>query len=171
MSNWAFKQYLVAAARAATWPIPPSAAKVAYLQKTSFARVEGDEPEESIPASDFPFCFVSIPDMEEQRKTADPNGTGSIKIQTAPAHLFVYVQGFVADWKAINEYFDCLVDGTMAYFRTNVSPSTAQVTLSPNDHLLAAGLTVRSRIGKTTRTEQGLHKRATIEVHLLGSIV
>lgn len=148
MSISGAKAQLKTAVQAVTWTVPTSASGIAYLNsKTKFSRVDTQRAgggDQDIDQTDFPYCLIHLPDLDEQRKT-DGGDLMSRKDQQIPAHLFMYLAGMASDWQALGDYRDAVVDGVMAYFRRNSSPSPGLVSPGDNDHVIGWGLQQSAR--------------------------
>lgn len=169
MSFGGAKAQLKTALQSVTWVIPPSAQGITQpALATSYGRVDSQQfagEDAAIPSDQFPYCRISIPDLPEHR-ISDGGDLGSYKQQMFPAHLFVYMAGLTQDWQGLADYFDAVVDGTLAYFRNNSSPQPGLVSPGNNDHVVGWGLRQRARIELPDQMGAGLVFRATIAVDL-----
>jgi hypothetical protein len=157
-----------------SWSIPTSAQGItAPALRTTFGRVDNQQfagEDAAIDSSQFPYCRISIPDLDERRKT-DGGDAISSKQQLFPAHLFVYQAGFASDWQGLGDYFDAVVDATLAYFRGNSSPNPGVVDPTHNDHIVSWGLHQRARIEPATENGEALLFTATLAIDLHMRIV
>lgn len=169
MSLYGFKQQLLVGVRTITWTIPTTATAILGLP-TAFGRVDAQQFGDQIGASEFPYCRIHLPELEEHRETAGGD-TGSLKQQRLRAHLFIYHAGYGNDWLGLGDYFDTIVDATLAYFRGHASPQPGGVALAQNDHLVGQGLTQQARVELPERIDDALHYRATVSVDLIGYMV
>ena len=174
MSFGGSKAQLKTALQSVTWVIPTSAASItAPTLLTSFGRVDNQQfagEDAAVPSSQFPYCRISIPDLDEKR-VSDGGDAISQKAQKFPAHLFIYMSGFNKDWQGLADYFDAVIDATLAYFRNNSSPQPGIVSPGNNDHIVAWGLHQRVRIELPIQIEAALEFRATVAVDLHMRIV
>lgn len=169
------KAQLVTALKAVTWTIPASASGITNpVLNTAFGTVSSAQfagEEASIPASLLPYCRVVIPDLDEARKT-DLGDFASYKEQRFPAHVFVYQAGQVKDWQGLDDFFDAVVDGTLAYFRNHSAPQgQGPVTSGQNDLIRGWGLHMRVRRELPDQYGALLVFRATLAIDVINYIV
>lgn len=174
MSFGGAKAQLKTALQSVTWTIPTSAAGITTpALLTSFGRVDNQQfagEDAAVPASQFPYCRIHIPDLDEKRKT-DGGDAISQKAQIFPAHLFVYMAGMAKDWQGLGDYFETVIDATLAYFRNNSSPQPGIVSPGNNDHIVGWGLHQRARVELPIQIDAALEYRSTIAVDLHMRIV
>ncbi|HEV2036885.1 MAG TPA: hypothetical protein VGU71_22265 [Candidatus Dormibacteraeota bacterium] len=174
MSFGGAKAQLKTALQTVTWIIPASAAAItAPALLTAFGRVDTQQfagEDAAVPASQFPYCRISIPELDEKRKT-DGGDAISQKAQIFPAHMFIYMAGYNKDWQGLADYFDAVIDATLAYFRNNSSPSPGIVSPGNNDHIVGWGLHQRARIELAEQIDVAVNFRATVAVDLHMRIV
>jgi hypothetical protein len=168
------KAQLKTALQTVTWTIPASAAGItAPTLLTAFGRVDNQQfagEDAAVPASQFPYCRIAIPEIEEKRKS-DGGDAISQKAQIFPAHLFIYMAGMNKDWQGLADYFDAVIDATLAYFRNNSSPQPGIISPGNNDHIVGWGLHQRARVELPIQIGAELEFRATIAVDLHMRIV
>lgn len=174
MSFGGAKAQLKTALQTVTWAIPASAAAItAPTLLTAFGRVDSQQfagEDAAVPANQFPFCRISIPELDEKRKS-DGGDAISQKAQIFPAHLFIYMAGLNKDWQGLGDYFDAVIDATLAYFRNNSSPTPGIVSPGNNDHIVSWGLHQRARVELPIQIAAELDFRATVAVDLHMRIV
>lgn len=168
------KVQLKAAVGAVTWAIPASASAITQpVLATAFGRVDTQQfagEEAAVTSAQFPYCRIWIPDLEEVRKTSGGD-LASEKWQTFPAHLFIYQSGLTKDWQGLGDYFDAVIDATLAYFRNHSSPQPGSPAQVGNDALSAWGLRQRSRIELPEQDGAQLNFRATLAIDVRMTIV
>jgi hypothetical protein len=174
MSLVGAKTQLKSALQSVSWAIPTSAQTItAPALLTTFGRVDTQQfagEDAAVDSSQFPYCRIWIPDLDERRET-DGGDAISQKKQLFPAHLFIYQAGFTKDWQGLGDYFEAVLDATMAYFRRNSSPSPGAVTAGNNDHVVGWGLHQRARIELPEQFTDQLQFRATLAIDLHMRIV
>jgi len=168
------KAQLKTALTSVTWAIPTSAVGItAPTLLTSFGRVDTQQfagEDAAVSANQFPYCRISIPELDERRKS-DGGDAISQKAQIFPAHLFIYMAGLNKDWQGIADYFDAVIDATLAYFRNNSSPQPGIISPGNNDHIVGWGLHQHVRLSLPIQIEAELEFRATVAVDLHMRIV
>jgi hypothetical protein len=166
------KAQLLSALTGVNWAIPQSAQGINQPKlPTQFARVDSQQfAGEDAAVMSFPYCRISIPDLDEKR-VSDGGDAISQKRQLFPAHLFVYMAGYAKDWQGLADYFDAVIDATLAYFRNNSSPQPGIISPGNNDHIVGWGLHQRARVELPIQIGAELEFRATIAVDLHMRIV
>lgn len=174
MSLGGAKAQLKTALQSVSWAIPASAQGITNpALLTAFGRVDTQQfvgEDASIPASQFPYCRIAIPDLEEVRKS-DGGDAISQKQQLFTAHLFIYMAVLATDWQGGADYFDAVIDATLAYFRNNSSPQPGIVSPGNNDHIIGWGLRQRARVELAEQIEAVANFRATVGVNVHMRIV
>ena len=174
MSLGGAKAQLAIALGSVIWTIPASAAAInAPALKTSFGRVDTQQfvgEDAAVPQTQFPYCRIHIPDLDERRKS-DGGDAISQKQQLFAAHLFIYNSGYAKDWQGLGDYFDAIIDATLAYFRGNSSPQPGIVSPGNNDHIVSWGLHQRARVELAEQIDAAAEYRATIALDLHMRIV
>jgi hypothetical protein len=169
------KIQLKAALQAITWVIPASAAGILQpTLHTSYQRVDTQQfagEETALDDSQLPYVRMWIPTLDEHRITSGGDA-GSYKEQRFPAHLFIYQAGLAKDWQGLADYFDAVVDATLAYFRNNSAPQgQGQVTPGANDQVRGWGLHQAARVELTKQAGGAALCQATIDVDVIITIV
>ncbi len=175
MSFTAAKTQLKAALQAITWTIPASATGILNpVLRTSYGRVDTQQfvGEEAAIATDvMPYVRMWIPGLDEKRITSGGDA-GSYKEQRFPAHLFIYQAGLAKDWQGLADYFDAVVDATLAYFRNNSAPQgQGQVTPGANDQVRGWGLHQNARVELAKQSGGAALCTATLDVDVIMVIV
>src|SRR5579859_1482258 len=168
------KVQLKAALASVSWSIPTSAQNIAQpVLATSFGRIDTQQfagEEAAVTSDHFPYVRIWMPDGDEQRKTSGGD-LASEKWQLTAAHLWIYQSGFVKDWQGLGDYFDAVVDATLAYFRNHSSPQPGSPAQVGNDAVSAWGLRQRWRIELPEQQGAQLDFRATLAVDVRMTIV
>lgn len=168
------KAMLKTALQAVTWVIPASASAIANpTLHTAFGRVDTQQfvgEDAAVDAGSFPYVRIAMPDLDEHRTTSGGDAA-SYKEQRFAAHLFIYQAGMAKDWQGLADYFDAVVDATLAYFRRNSSPQPGQVTPGVNDLVTGWGLRQRARVELTKQSGGAALCTATLAVDVVMVIV
>lgn len=165
MSFGGAKAQLATALAGISWTIPTSASSItAPALKTSFGRVDTQQfvgEDAAVDAGHWPYCRVLLPSLDEQRKS-DGGDAISQKEQVIPVHIFIYMAGYAKDWQGLGDYFDAVIDATLAYFRGNSSPQPGIVSPGNNDHIIGWGLRQSARVEPPIQIKSEAHYRATV---------
>jgi len=168
------KAQLKAALATVTWAIPSSAQGITQpALATSFGRIDTQQfagEEAAVTSAVMPYCRIWFPEGDERRKTSGGD-LASEKWQLSAAHLFIYQSGFVKDWQGLGDYFDAVLDATLAYFRNHSSPQPGSPAQVGNDAVSAWGLHQQWRVELPEQDGAQLNFRATLAVDVRMTIV